>query len=423
MNIAFLIGEFPKLSETFILQQIVGCLDAGHDVTIFARRPETMGKVHEDVRAHNLMERTHYLPKAPEDRVQRVREALGALVACDSMRARLDLLRTLNVWRYGNYVLSLLPLFAAVPFAGSRASFDAVLAHFGPNGVEGTILRDLGLLQGGIATVFHGADMSSHLDRRGDHDYRFLAEHGDLFLPISTHWKEKLEAIGFPPQRTHVHHMGVDCSTFSFKARRRAEGEPVRLVSVARLTEKKGLAYAIRAIAAYVATDEAEDVQYTIVGGGPLEDGHRQLAARLGVEDVVEFAGWMEAGEVADVLQKAHLFMAPSVTASNGDKEGIPVAIMEAMACGLPVISTYHSGIPELVEDRVTGRLVEERNVTGLADAIGDLAASPDAWVDYGRAGRRKVEDEFDITHLNEQLLERLQALSSNAVSDPIPVR
>ncbi|HEB87286.1 MAG TPA: glycosyltransferase, partial [Gammaproteobacteria bacterium] len=99
-----------------------------------------------------------------------------------------------------------------------------------------------------------------------------------------------------------------------------------------------------------------------------------------------------------------HLFMAPSVTSQSGDMEGIPTVLMEAMATGLPVISTLHSGIAELVDDGVSGRLVAERDVDGLAEAIRELAANVGHWPAIGTAGREKVLGEFNSKTLNIQL-------------------
>jgi colanic acid/amylovoran biosynthesis glycosyltransferase len=105
-------------------------------------------------------------------------------------------------------------------------------------------------------------------------------------------------------------------------------------------------------------------------------------------------------------MQISDLFLLPSVRASDGDEEGTPTVLMEAMACGLPVLSTVHSGIPELVEDGVSGWLVPERDVAALADRIQWMLDHPDRWAAMGRAGRAKVEREFNIDTLNDRLVE-----------------
>jgi colanic acid/amylovoran biosynthesis glycosyltransferase len=121
--------------------------------------------------------------------------------------------------------------------------------------------------------------------------------------------------------------------------------------------------------------------------------------------------------EVSDILHRAHLLIAPSVTAADGDQEGTPVAILEALASGLCVISTWHSGIPELVEDGISGRLVPERNVFALSSAIDELVQSPEAWVKMGLAGRRRVEERHDINELNDQLVQLYERLLAEPVT------
>ena len=109
--------------------------------------------------------------------------------------------------------------------------------------------------------------------------------------------------------------------------------------------------------------------------------------------------------EVARAIQRSHIFVLPSVTASDGDEEGTPTAIVEAMAAGLPVVSTRHSGIPEQVEDGVSGLLVAERDALGLANALKKLLQEPVRWSVMGSAGRRQAERAFDSRTLARDLL------------------
>jgi colanic acid/amylovoran biosynthesis glycosyltransferase len=158
------------------------------------------------------------------------------------------------------------------------------------------------------------------------------------------------------------------------------------------------------------------DVQYRIIGEGPLLVSLQQLATELHLGDRVSFLGTRTSDEVAGELARAHVFVAPSVTSKDGDMEGIPTVLMEAMATGLPVVSTLHSGIAELVDDGVSGKLVAERDVDGLAMAIQELAASADRWPVIGAAGREKVLREFNSRTLNV----RLENLFENALQGSV---
>jgi colanic acid/amylovoran biosynthesis glycosyltransferase len=203
--------------------------------------------------------------------------------------------------------------------------------------------------------------------------------------------------------------MGIDCSMFDFAVRERRDGEPLRLVTVARLVEKKGVEYAIRAVARLVA--DGIPVEYCVVGDGPLHDALAKLVVELGLSEQVKIMGAMSHTSVAALLTYSHVMVAPSVTAANGDMEGIPVAMMEAMASGLPVVSTIHSGIPELISDGVTGYLVPERDTEALAAKLRFVAEHESEWPRVAHAARKFVEENHDIAVLNDQLALRLEAL------------
>jgi colanic acid/amylovoran biosynthesis glycosyltransferase len=276
----------------------------------------------------------------------------------------------------------------------------------------GQFMRDAGLLTGKLVTTFHGADVSAAVRRYGDNVYARLFEAGDLFLPISQHWKNRLIELGCPADKIVVHRMGIDCDAFSFVARRPRGDGTVRFISVCRLVEKKGIEYAIRAIAALAGT--GRKVAYDVVGDGPERARLEHLAAEAAVNGLVKFHGWQKRDEVMALLATANAFVAPSVTASSGEQEGIPVALMEAMAMGLPVVSTRHSGIPELIDEGVSGLLVQERDTDDLEKALGYLLENTEVWASMGHAGRAKVERHFSIGRLND----RLVGLFENLIED-----
>ncbi|NJK41757.1 MAG: colanic acid biosynthesis glycosyltransferase WcaL, partial [Acaryochloridaceae cyanobacterium SU_2_1] len=201
-----------------------------------------------------------------------------------------------------------------------------------------------------------------------------------------------------------VHHMGIDCQAFPFIPRQLVNQEPVRIVTVARLVEKKGIEYGIRAIA--ILKQEQPNIQYEILGDGYLRESLQTLIAQLQLDDTVHLLGWKQQAEVIDILNKAHILLAPSVTGQKGDQEGIPVALMEAMAMGLPVVSTQYTGIPELIEDGVSGFLVPERDCDAIAHKLKKLIDHSQQWQQMGQAGRDYVEAHYNIHPLTKQLME-----------------
>ena len=142
------------------------------------------------------------------------------------------------------------------------------------------------------------------------------------------------------------------------------------------------------------------------MGDGSLKEGLQQLILQLGVDNIVTLVGWKNQQEVIEIIKNSDIMLAPSVTSRNGDREGIPVVLMETMAMGLPIISTVHSGIPELIENGVSGFLVPERDVDALAEKLNYLVENPDIWRNMGAAGRGFVEEYYNIDKLNDKLVE-----------------
>ena len=407
MRIAVLVGAFPTVSETFILNQVTGLLDRGHDVRIFAGKVGNPKVIHSDIVTYGLMDRVRYSVELPDEYPRRFMAALP-LFGRFVFHRPVESARFFTAATLGKTEAPLDLLSDAAPFQ-ELDSFDVLLCHFGPIGVRAVRLRDAGMVRGRVVTVFHGFDVSALVRHAGSDTYTQLFRSGDLFLPISDHWRRRLIALGCPPARIAVHRMGIDCSMFDFAVRERHEGEPLRLVTVARLVEKKGVEYAIRAVARLVA--DGIDVEYCVVGDGPLHGALEKLVVELGLSDEVKIMGAMSHASVAALLKHSHVMVAPSVTAANGDMEGIPVAMMEAMASGLAVVSTLHSGIPELISDGVTGYLVPERDTDALAEKLRYVAEHESEWPHVARAARKFVEENHDISVLNDQLALRLEAL------------
>jgi colanic acid/amylovoran biosynthesis glycosyltransferase len=398
MKIAFVVGTFPALSETFILNQITGLLDRGHDVEIYATGPrDDDPKVHPDVDRYGLLGRTTYVKAATSERVHSLiqRSLVEPGQIWQAVRRRMVPGRGSAV---KNVALSSVP----------PGHYDIVHCHFGESGLAALRHRAAGRLTGKLVTTFYGADLTQYLVKCGNAAYTELFKRGDQFLAICDYFHSRLVNIGCPADRIQMHPLGINPSTFAFIPRRLVGGEAVRLVTIARFVEKKGLEYALRALGR-IGGDVRID--YTIIGDGPLRPTLEALAGEVSSNVSVRFAGWLQQDDVARTLGQAHILLAPSVTASNGDQEGTPVAILEALASGLPVISTWHSGVPETVQDGKSGRLVPERDVAALAGAIDEMANAPEKWIAFGQAGRAYVAERHDIDTLNDNLVKLYEQL------------
>jgi colanic acid/amylovoran biosynthesis glycosyltransferase len=401
MRIAIFVSSFPTVSETFVLNQITGLIDLGHDVSIFARGAGDLQRLHPDVTRYRLLSRTHYWPWMPHGKTKRAVKA--ALLFARFFPQHPGPMMRLVKTRVTAPPTRTELLYCGIPLVG-RGPYDAVLCHFGHNGNRAAALRDLGVMSGRLATIFHAVDVTRYVSQTGRDVYARLFRTGDLFLPISERWKQLLIELGCPKDRIMVHHMGIDCTRFAFQPRRLSPDGVIRILSIARLVEKKGIEYAIRAVAQLMRDGVA--LQYSIVGDGPLREKLAALAAECGAS--IRFLGSQPQDQIRELLNRAHVFLAPSVTAADGDQEGIPVSIMEAMAVGLPVVSTWHSGIPELVTHGVSGWLVPERDIEALTANLRQVASRPDSWATMGAAGRTIVERDYNVSILNARLAQLL---------------
>jgi len=174
----------------------------------------------------------------------------------------------------------------------------------------------------------------------------------------------------------------------------------------------KGIIYGIEAVAGLIQTCPDKKIHYDIIGDGPLRNEISMKLKQLDIESHVTLHGWKDQDSVTGYLDQAHILLTPSVTAANGETEGIPNVLKEAMAVGLPVVSTVHSGIPELVEDGVSGYLVPERDVRALSDRLSYLIEHPDRWEAMGQAGRKKIEEDFDSEKITDRLVKLYQEIS-----------
>lgn len=400
LRIGMLTREFPRLSETFILDQITGLMDRGHQVTVVGGRPLPGEPRHPAIQEYQLMKHVRYGPQSPERGLRRW-AALGRFAVTEGWRPSVALAAARALHRSPHLAKKeLLKTLFPVSSAGDQ---DVFHCHFGP--VANQAVEALGLLpyEGKIVTTFHGYDLSRHIAAGGEQVYRRLFRDGDLFLPVSELWRRRLIELGAPPERVVVHRMGVNTTALRPVVRNRAPESRLHVLSIGRLVEKKGFEHGIRAVASL--QRQGIGVQYTIVGDGPLRKPLEKLASGCTLGDDITFMGGLTRGEVVSLLATADVLLVPSVTAQDGDQEGIPVVVMEAMATAMPVVASRHSGIPELVRNGETGLLAEERDEMGLVAHLGRLAGDAELRRALGARGRSAVERDHDRDGLMDQLV------------------
>ena len=390
MRIAFFVSSFPEVSETFILRQATGLLDRGHDVTIFMDQPGTSTVVHRDVLAYDLLQRTRDLSQRPPQEKQSA-ASLSRLATAATFATRTTFTRTPR---------TVAAALLRVVRLKNEPPADIVHCHYGDVGVQWGFAASLWRVP--LVVSFYGYDCSELPARFGPALYRGLFEHAAVVAVLSRYMERQLLDLGCPPRRLRIQPLAVDSEAYSFRdASILPDQGTLRLLTVARLTEKKGLDSALRAVAKIVGR---HPVTYEIIGDGPLRDDLQRLASTLGLENTVRFRGFLADVDVVEAMHRADLFLLPSTVASNGDAEGTPTVLLEAASTGLPVISTYHAGIPEVVTHGLTGLLVQPGADEELAAAIESLARDPGLRRRMGHAARRVAVEHFDVRAVSRDL-------------------
>jgi colanic acid/amylovoran biosynthesis glycosyltransferase len=399
MEVLFFVNKFPNPSETFVLSQIVGLIDRGLDVRILAIERGDFNTLHGKVSQYDLLAKTTYIN--PSSQNNRAKFVIRLLAVVPKILSK-TVVTALNVKKYGRHAKSLFLAYCAVKV--KKQSADVIIAHFGTAAVAANKLIEIGVLKGHLLPIFHGSDISKKsILENYKTDYLKLFGDSSFVIPISNLWQSKLIDMGCPAEKIIVNRMGIDTKQFTFNPTSLNREEPLKMVTVARFVEKKGLEYAIEAM--QLLKQRKVPFIYNIIGTGPLKARLEKMIYDNNLSDCVHFLGFKPQEEVRNILSQSNVFLLPSVTAENGDMEGIPVALMESMAQGLITISTYHSGIPELIDNDISGFLVKERNTIQIADVVERIINGDLNLEDIRKNAVEKIHSTFDQRILYDQLV------------------
>lgn len=290
-----------------------------------------------------------------------------------------------------------------------RRSVGVVLAEYGPTGVT---MRPVCRAAGAPLVVhFHGYDayMADVVERHRA-GYATLFRDAAAIVAVSRHMRSRLIDLGAPPEKVVLNPYGIDVDRFSGA---RPERNPPIFLAVGRLVEKKAPQVTIQSFARVHA--EHPSSRLLMVGDGPLADQCSKLVADLGIVNSVTLAGPRPHHEVAELMTRVRCFVQHSVRPASGDMEGTPLAVLEAMASGLPVVATRHGGIVDVVVDGETGFPVDEGDVSGMAATMSTLAADRHRAADLGAAGRTLVAREHSIVDRIGRLADLLERVIADS--------
>jgi colanic acid/amylovoran biosynthesis glycosyltransferase len=367
MKITILTSRYPHVTRTFVFEPVRWIEDQGHQVSVIASHRSSL----QDTDA------------APAPSLTTESPLLGKVVA--GARHPLRFLRNLRraraLDRYEGVSATRIAQLATLP---EVARADHLLAHFGPFGLKW--LPVAAVARRRFSVFFHGYDCSAYPKKRPG-VYKQLFASGAGILTNCDHTKSRLVELGAPPGRIGVVRLSAD-SAFR-RASRSLCSRPRRILTIGRLVQKKGIDDSLEAFACSRRATP-EDWRYEVIGEGGSRGELESLVEKHGLQASVELRGFVGRSEVLESLAAASLFVLASKTAPSGDSEGTPVSIMEAATLGVPIVSTRHAGIPELLppEAEREGFLVREGDVGALTAAITRLMRDSELRQRWGEACR-----------------------------------
>ena len=410
-RLCYIMSRFPKITETFILREIVELQRLGQPaITILPLLSERQDVIHPE--AEKLRSQVRYTP----------------FISLSILSANLRFLFQKPL-RY----LSLLWMVLSSN-VGSRNLFIGAVGIFPKSVFFSKLLQDEGIQHVHAHFATHPALSAFIISRLAGISYSVTVHAHDIFVHQAmlgeklrlakfvvsiSDFNKRYLTRRFPDleNRIHVIHCGVDLDRYSSSD---TEGATVsdrfEICCVASLQVYKGIEYLIRACAEL--KESIPSLHCTVVGEGEQRRHLESLIEELGLSGTVDLVGALQEDMVASHLRNADLFVLPSIVAPDGQMEGIPVALMEAMASALPVISSDISGIPELITDNESGLLVPPADHWALGEAIGFLYERPQQRKRMGAAGRRTIETEFDLSKNVSQLKSLFHKLLSTESAD-----
>ncbi len=384
MRIAYLTGQYPRATDTFIQREVAALRDAGIHVQTFSiRKPPINENVGPEQQAER--DRTTYI--LPPSFISAIL-ALGRLKFGSPLRylrAFLLALRTRQAGLKGLLYSVFYHMEAGIIADTMRKEkLTHLHNHFGDSSCTVAMLAaELGGFTFSFSLHGPGIFFEPHRWRLDEKLKRAL------FVSNISHFCRSQAMIFCPPNRwdrLHIIHCGVDPKLFKPATH---SGQGTRLLTVGRMASVKGIPILLDAIKSLLPNHP--NLTLTVVGEGPERKDFEQHADDLGIHNNIKFVGYQSQSQVREHLNNTDLFVLPSFA------EGVPVVLMEAMAAGVPVVTTRIAGIAELVDDGQAGTLVPPGNTGALSDAIDDLLNDPDKRAAFGHAGHQKVDAEFNI--------------------------
>lgn len=374
--IAYVVKRFPRFSETFILNELLAHEAAGARTQVYS-----------------------LLPPPPEPRHARLSRLKAGVMILETFGKGPDGVapaedKALFSGKTAQEIGALQRKAVAMAEDAKARGITHFHAHFGSDTTTVACLAAR-VVGGTYSFTAHAKDIyHTYVSPRADAVMRSAKMRGAAFVATVSDYNARHLSQLCPEARIVRLYNGIDLSAFA--PIDPPQRQPGHLIAVGRMVPKKGFDVLLQACALLKHRKIA--FHLSLIGSGPLDTALRAQCRALGLEDHVSLLGPAPQEKLSQQMARAQVAVLPCVVTDSGDRDGLPTVLLEAMACGLPVVTTTVSGGPEIVEDHVTGRLCPPGDALALADALGGILASPHEAGVMGQAGRRRAERLFDLT-------------------------
>lgn len=392
MKLLYVLDDFPKLSETFILNEITELIKRGINIEILALRNPFETSTNEDVIENQLFDKTNYFQLPQPSKLQFKKALSPTFYDC--------MLKSLRYYYPDSNFKHIVRLSYYAPF---YRNIDLVHAHFAHNAAV-TALQISSLLNKPFTFTAHAFEIFSRQSYSKGRLKMLINGAEMVITPSAFNRKYIINETGCTEDKIEIVRATINPEKFNDQKRLYNDVNKIKMVAIGRLVEKKGFEYLIKAMSKIV--EKEPRTFLSIIGSGELENYLINLTRNLGLTKSVYFLGAQTNERVLYELSSSDLAVLPCVVADDGDIDVCPLTLQEAMAMGIPVISTTVGSIPELITDGEEGFLVAERNESALADAIFKLINNPSLRENMGKKGREKIFWEFNIKTQVDKLLE-----------------
>ena len=402
LKICYVLNFFPVVSESWLVELMADLVKRGHELNLVVFNHGQKEALSDKIKNYQLMEKAIFLD-FPSNKILRILFAVPKALKILLLKPAL-FKKLLNYREPGRKYFPLKYLYWCAPLINRVAYFDIFHCHYLKTANQFLILKNLLGIKQKVISTFHGYDVSGYINKSGKSICKDLIEKGDLFITVSLEMKERIRKLGFSDNKIKVLYLSIDLNEYLFKSKTYKSGELFKIICVARFVDKKGLEDLI--MAASLLFKEYKNIELHMVGNGPNYEKIGKLATELGLDKIIRFHGLLQHDKVLKLLEKMHLFVLLSKTAQSGDMEGLPYSLLEAQACGLPVVSTDHSGIKEGVLEGQTGFIISQGDFRAAYEKIKFFIDNPKTLNKFSLRARKFIEENFDSKLINDKLID-----------------